>query len=69
MPVITYEGAKLTSEQKKHLIEKFTEISVEITSIPKNFFSVLIRELDDDNLGSNGEQVSEIKKRMAASKA
>lgn len=68
MPVITYEGAKLTAEQKKQLIEKFTELSVEITSIPKNFFSVLIRELEDENLGSNGEQVSEIKKRMAASK-
>lgn len=66
MPVITYEGGKMSTDQKKELIEKMTAICVDVTEIPQEFFSVLIRELSDENLGVGGEQVSDIKKRRVA---
>lgn len=61
MPVINYQGAKLSTEQKKELIERFTSIAVEVTKIPANFFNVIIQEFDDENLGAGGKTVTEIK--------
>ena len=55
MPVINMEVGNLSLEQKKELITKFTEVAVEITGIPKQFFVVTIRELPDENLGVGGE--------------
>jgi len=66
MPVITVEGGKLSTEQKKELIKKLTAVCVDITKTPQEYFSVLIRELSDENLGMGGEQVTEIKKKRAA---
>lgn len=64
MPVITLEGGKLSREQKRDLIHRFTSVASEVTSIPPQFFSVLIRELEDANLGLGGETVEEIKGRL-----
>jgi 4-oxalocrotonate tautomerase len=64
MPVISWEGGKLTKEQKKELIQRFTEVAVEVTKVPAKFYSVLIREQQDENLGVAGETVEEIKARM-----
>ena len=61
MPVISMEGGKLTAEQKRILIQRFTESASEVTQIPKQFFMVTIKELEDDNLGAGGETVSAIK--------
>ena len=35
MPVISMEGGKLTAEQKRILIQRFTETASEVTQIPK----------------------------------
>ncbi|WP_136809036.1 4-oxalocrotonate tautomerase DmpI [Desulfosediminicola flagellatus] len=64
MPVITYQGAHLSTEMKKELIEKLTATAVEITQTPSNFFTVIIQEFSDENLGVNGESVSDIKARL-----
>lgn len=61
MPVISMEIGKLTAEQKRTLIQRFTETASEVTQIPKQFFVMTIKELDDDNMGMGGDTVSEIK--------
>lgn len=65
MPIISWEGGKLTKEQKKDLIRRFTEIAVEVTRVPAKFYSVVIREQQDENLGFAGETVEEMKAKMA----
>jgi 4-oxalocrotonate tautomerase len=65
MPIISWEGGKLTKEQKKELIQRFTEVAVEVTKVPVKFYSVIIREQQDENLGFAGETVEEIKAQMA----
>ncbi len=65
MPVISMEGGKLTAEQKRELIRKFTETASEVTHIPKQFFVVTLKELEDDNLGMGGETVTDIKAKRA----
>ncbi len=64
MPVITYQGAHLGSKQKKDLIEKLTATAVEVTQISSNFFTVVLQEFSEENLGVNGESVSDIKARI-----
>jgi 4-oxalocrotonate tautomerase len=64
MPIISWEGGKLTREQKKDLIRRFTEVAVEVTRVPAKFYSVVIREQQDENLGVAGETVEEIKEKM-----
>jgi len=66
MPVITLEGGKLSKEQKRELVHRFTAVAAEVTNIPPKFFSVLIREQEDANLGFAGETVEELKARIAA---
>ena len=65
MPIISWEGGKLSKEQKKDLIQKLTEAAVEITKVPARFYSVVIREQQDENLGFAGETVEEIKAKAA----
>ncbi|MGH1359887.1 MAG: tautomerase family protein [Burkholderiaceae bacterium] len=38
MPFIAFESGQLSSEVKKKLIDRLTEVSVEITGIPKELF-------------------------------
>jgi 4-oxalocrotonate tautomerase len=64
MPLITFESGKLSPEAKKELIEKLTNISAEITGIPKGSFFVAIRELPEENLAIGGRSVYEIKKEL-----
>ena len=64
MPIITLEGGKLTKKQKSELIHRFTEIASEVTKVPSKYFSVTIKELDDENLGFAGETVEEMKERL-----
>ena len=64
MPVITLEGGKLSREQKRELIHRFTAVATEVTKISPQFFSVLIREHPDENLGVGGETVADLKARQ-----
>lgn len=62
MPVITLQSGKMTKEQKKELIESFTESASNTLNIPKEYFTVIISEHEDENLGVGGKTVEEIKK-------
>lgn len=64
MPVVNFQGAKMSADQKKELIQKFTEITREVTHAPDQFITVIIEEYDDDNLGVGGKTVSQIKSEM-----
>jgi 4-oxalocrotonate tautomerase len=68
MPVITWEGGALTTQQKNELIHHLSKAAAEITNVPLQFYSVLIREQPDENLGSAGESVAELKARRAQEK-
>lgn len=62
MPYISIESGKLTAEQKRLLIERLTTTASEITDIPKQFFTVTIKELPDENLGIGGKSIDAIKR-------
>lgn len=62
MPYISIESGKLSSVQKKQLIEQLTATASEITNIPKQFFTVTIKELPDENFGIGGKSIDEIKR-------
>lgn len=44
MPTITFEAASLNTEQKRMLVSEFTESAARITGIPKEGFSVFLKE-------------------------
>ena len=69
MPSI--ESGRLTAEQKRQLIERLTIIASEIlckakrfaySHIPEQFFTVIIKELPDENFGIGGKSIDEIKR-------
>jgi len=64
MPLITFDTAPLSEEIKTELIIKLTNLSSEITGIPKESFMLLIRELPDQNIGVGGITVKEIKEKL-----
>ena len=63
MPIITFESGELAEDVKSDLIQKLTEVSAEITGIPKASFIVALRELPDQNIALGGVTVKEIKER------
>lgn len=62
MPYISIESGALTAEQKKQLIERLTATASEITNIPKQFFTITIKELPDENFGIGGKSIDELKR-------
>ena len=65
MPFIAFESAQLSPEVKERLIERLTEVSVEVTGIPKALFLVSIREQPDDNLAVGGQSIKKIKQDLS----
>lgn len=63
MPYISFEGPKLTKEQKAQLVKEISEVASGILNIPKDNFIVSIKESDPDNVGIGGELLSEKFKR------
>ena len=61
MPVITVEGGRITSEQKRELISKMTQLASEIMQIPPDFFMITIKELPDENIGIGGKTIDVMK--------
>lgn len=59
MPIINMKGPRLNKDEKKALIQKFTEAASEVTQIPEDAFVVLLEEMDQDNVGVGGEMLSE----------
>lgn len=64
MPVVNFKGSQLSTEQKKELIQKFTEIIKKVTHSPDQFITVVIEEYNDDSMGVGGKTVSEIKAEL-----
>ena len=64
MPFIAFESAQLSPEVKSKLIERLTDVSVEVTGIPKELFLVSIREQSDDNIAIGGKTVMQIKQEF-----
>lgn len=62
MPVITLEAASLTREQKKQLVEEFTESASRIMNLPKESFYVFLKESLPDNVGVGGILLSDKKR-------
>ena len=65
MPFIAFESAQLPPEVKEQLIERLTDVSVELTGIPKELFLVSIREQPDDNLAVGGKSIKKIKQSLS----
>jgi 4-oxalocrotonate tautomerase len=59
MPVIKVIMGKANVEMKKMLIEKLTSVAVEVTKSPASVFTVLIEELELDNIGIGGQTLAE----------
>ncbi|MHB0998924.1 MAG: 4-oxalocrotonate tautomerase DmpI [Armatimonadota bacterium] len=55
MPIITFDGGKLTKEQKSELVCQFTDAAQKVTGIRREAFVVILRENDPENIGSGGE--------------
>ncbi|MEA4957299.1 hypothetical protein SDC9_08396 [bioreactor metagenome] len=52
MPVITFDGPKLTKEQKEKITKAFAESASEIIGLPVQAMVTIIRENDLENIGS-----------------
>jgi len=52
MPVISVEGGKMDKNQKEALIQSLTKSASEILNIPEQAFVVLLKENDNDNVGT-----------------
>ncbi|MDY6985998.1 MAG: 4-oxalocrotonate tautomerase DmpI [Candidatus Thermoplasmatota archaeon] len=59
MPNIVLDGPKLTKDQKRAIVESFTQAASEITNVPKEAFVVMIKENELDNIGVGGKLLSE----------
>jgi len=64
MPMISFESGQLSNEVKKELIKRLTDVSSEITGIPKELFFVSINELNDENIAVGGKTVKELKQEL-----
>ncbi len=61
MPILTFEGGILPQEKKNELIVRMTEVAAAVTGIPEDKFIVLLRELEDGNIGVGGRTLTEVK--------
>lgn len=60
MPVLSYEGPKLTKEQKEKLIKEMTEAAARvIPDIPEQAYYFFVREYEDENVGVGGMPLAE----------
>ena len=59
MPVVTFEAARLSREQKRRLVAEFTETAARITGLPKEAIFVFLKENSPDNVGVGGVLLSE----------
>jgi 4-oxalocrotonate tautomerase len=64
MPIIEFTTGKLTREVKDKLITQLTDISVEITGIPKHLFFITINEKPDEDIAVGGISVQKIKEEL-----
>ena len=51
MPVITIDGPQLSKEKKAELVKEFVQSASKITGLPVDAFTVIVREVDPENVG------------------
>ena len=64
MPIIEFTSGKLTKEVKEKLITQLTDISVEITGIPKHLFFITLNEKPDEDIAVGGVSVQKLKEEL-----
>ena len=64
MPIIEFTAGKLTREVIEKLITQLTDISVEITGIPKHLFFITINEKPDEDIAVGGVSVQKLKEEL-----
>lgn len=64
MPIIEFTSGKLSREVKDKLITQLTDISAEITGIPKQLFFITINEKPDEDIAVGGVSVQQLKEDL-----
>lgn len=64
MPIIEFTAGKLPREVKDKLITQLTDISVEITGIPKHLFFITINEKPDEDIAVGGVSEQKLKEEL-----
>jgi 4-oxalocrotonate tautomerase len=59
MPVIQFEGPKMTKDQKARLVKAFAQQASQILNISEDAFVTILRENDMDNIGNGSQLLSE----------
>lgn len=59
MPVIQFDGPKMTRDQKARLVEAFAKQASQILDIPEDAFVTILRENEMDNIGNGSELLSD----------
>jgi 4-oxalocrotonate tautomerase family enzyme len=55
MPVIKYEGPQLTQEQRKALVQGFTDVVCKvIPNVPREAYYVFLQEYPEEKVGVGG---------------
>ncbi|MCH4886624.1 hypothetical protein EZV73_03545 [Acidaminobacter sp. JC074] len=60
MPTIRVTSTPLSMEQKRELVERLTQVSMEVTGAPEQFHTVLIEELSPESMGVGKKTVETI---------
>lgn len=68
MPVIQVTSGPMSNENKKKMIERMVEVSMEITGAPELAHNVIINDLPVDSLSWGKKTVREIMEDMSAKK-
>lgn len=55
MPVIIVESNPISTEKKRKLVEKVTKIVSEIYELPESTVTILIKELEREDIGVSGK--------------
>ena len=55
MPVIIVESNPISREKKRKLVEEITKITSEIYELPESTVTILIRELEREDIGVGGK--------------
>lgn len=55
MPVIHIDSNKLSRKQKRELVKVITKVSSEIMKLPENAITIIIREVEAEDVGIGGQ--------------
>lgn len=61
MPVIIVESNKISTDKKRKLVKSMTKIVAEAYELPEDTITILIRELEEEDIGVGGKLLSELK--------